>query len=191
MGDQGWLADAEGHQYAHLLTSVVHPQQEHEAEDYHCRNGHADQSAAHHGAHTSGGIQHARRILVIARDLVVVPIHRKLLRRFHGFLHVDTPVQNESGILVYFLADLVLVQSTCSVQIGVHSVGGEFRAAGHLPVAVPFEYSDDGGFDSCRRMRLIVGIIWIGLEREGIADFKPIGFGEILMDHRHMLIGRL
>ena len=31
----------------------------------------------------------------------------------------------------------------------------------------------------------------IGLEREGIADFKPIGFGEILMDHRHMLIGRL
>lgn len=40
-------------------------------------------------------------------------------------------------------------------------------------------------------MRLIVGIIWIGLEREGIADFKPIGFGEILMDHRHMLIGCL
>lgn len=50
--------------------------------------------------------------------------------------------------------------------------------AGYLSVAVPFEYSDDGGFDSCRRMRLIVGIIWIGLEREGIADFKPIGFGE-------------
>ena len=44
LGDQGGLADTKGHQYAHLLTAVVHPQQQHETEHEHGRDGHADQA---------------------------------------------------------------------------------------------------------------------------------------------------
>ena len=152
LGDQGGLADAKGHQYAHLLTAVVHPQQQHETEHEHRRDGHADQGAAHHGAHAAGGMQHARRILVVACDLIVVPIHREFLRGIHGLLHVNALGQHEGGVLVYFLAVLVLVQVACGIQIGVDGVGGEFRSAGYLSGAVALEYAHDGGLDGRRRM---------------------------------------
>ena len=49
LGDQGGLADAKGHQYAHLLTAVVHPQQQHETEHEHGRDGEKDLAVGDEG----------------------------------------------------------------------------------------------------------------------------------------------
>ena len=191
MGDHGGLAHADGYQHAHFPAAVIHPQQQYQAQYEGREDEHADQGAAHHGAHALSRTQHAGRVLVVAGDLVVLPIHRQLLRVVHGLFHINAFGEGEGGVLVDLLVGLVLVQLTRGIQIRVYGVGGQLGPGGHLPVAVALENARNRGGDACRGAGFVVGIIRIGPKGERIAHLEVIGFGEILVNHRHVLVGSL